>query len=82
MNEENYQNQLKQVVEAYNSERAKCIEMNMNYEIKLKQLNLKKKELTQTWLNENDLHQERMEEKRKKILYLQSQKSVNKKPFC
>ena len=73
MTEENYQKQLKQVVESYNTVRAKCNEMNINYEIQLKQLNLKKKELTQTWLNENGLHQERMEEKRKEILYLQSQ---------
>ena len=43
----------------------------MNYEIQLKQLNLKKKELIQTWLNKNDLHQERMEEKRNQILNLQ-----------
>ena len=46
-------------------------EMNINYEIQLKQLNLKKKELIQTWLNKNDLHQERMEEKRKQIQNLQ-----------
>lgn len=73
MNEENFQNQLKQAVEGYNSDRAKGIEINRIYEIKLKQLDSKKKELTQSWLNENDANQERLEEKRKQILNLQSE---------
>ena len=61
MTEENYQTQLKKIVESYKIVRATCNELNMNYEIQLQQLNLKQKELTQNWLNENGMHQEKME---------------------
>ena len=73
MSEEYYQQKLKKAVESYNNIRETCNLMDKNHQNQIKQLNMKKQELTQCWLTENEIQQQKIEKKRKEILELQCQ---------
>ena len=71
MSEEYYQQKLKKAVESYNNIRETCNLMDKNHQNQIKQLNMKKQELTQCWLTENEIQQQKIEKKRKEILDIQ-----------